>query len=84
MNSIRSMHASCVIQGYVYVFGGQGKSAQPIGNFERLNESDRKRPGEKWELIQGKGRSAFTVHISIAVTPISDHEILIMGLKSNT
>ena len=73
----RVCHVSCILGEKIYIFGGvtnDNVSLRSIEIFD-IQQSDK---AKKWELLI---LDALTKRSDIALCPISDHEILIMGGK---
>ena len=77
LKEARRLHASCVHDEFVYVFCGQNPATKAtINSIERLDSQDI----QEWELIEIP-EAQLSPRYALAVTPINDIEILLLGGK---
>ena len=79
MNVARSHHASCSLDGNVYVFCGQDRNQEPLNSIEVLEDTASNLDLiEAWKLIRVADTILFP-RSSPGVAPLNDNEIVVMG-----
>ena len=79
LNEARSSNSSCSLGDYIYTFGGYGNKGS-LKSVERLNAKSLLECNTEvaWTLIEPLCQ-AFTPRCNIAVTPISETKIILIG-----